>query len=166
MKRAILLVAALTAGLAAALEPAKLIPAACGVRNTLWLEHYSARLYLPAGTSIEAVRDPGKPKMLRMRMLNTFLMPPEIPRKWREALQPVLDADAMKRLQDGYGDLQSGDTVEVTYQPQKGIALRINERTVAFAGGHGVIDALLAAWADDAPLERKLASTVSRNRCA
>ena len=166
MKRAILLMAALTAGPAAAIEPSKLLPAACGVRNTLGLEHYSAQLYLPADTSIDAVGNPDKPKMLKMRMLNTFLMPPEIPRKWRVALQPVLDADAMKRLEDGYGSLQSGDTVVVIYQPQQGIALTINERTVATAGGHGAIDALLAAWAGDAPLEAKLAGTVSRNRCA
>ena len=166
MKCAILLLAALAAGPAAALEPSKLIPAACGVRHTLWLEHYSAQLYLPAGTAIEALSDPDTPKMLRIRVRNTLLMPPEIPRKWREALEPVLDAQAMKRLQDSYDGLQSGDTVVVTYQPQKGIALSINERTVATAGGHGAIDALLAAWADDAPLEEKLARTVSRNRCA
>jgi hypothetical protein len=72
----------------------------------------------------------------------------------------------MKRLEDGYGGLQSGDTVVVTYQPQQGIALAINERTVATAGGHDAIDALLAAWTGDAPLEAKLAGTVSRNRCA
>jgi hypothetical protein len=166
MKRAILLLAALAAGPAAALEPSKLIPVACGVRHTLWLEHYSAQLYLPAGTAFEALSDPDKPKMLKMRVLNTFLMPPEIPRKWREALQPVLDAHAMKRLQDEYDGLQSGDTVVVTYQPQRGIALSINERAVASAGGHRAIDALLAAWADDAPLEKKLSATVSRNRCA
>ncbi|HEX6318118.1 MAG TPA: chalcone isomerase family protein [Burkholderiales bacterium] len=149
----------------ASADPA-LQPAACGVRNTLWIQHYAARLYVPAGTSIEALSDPAKPKMLRMRMLNTFLMPPEIPRKWREALQPVLDPDAMKRLQAGYDGLRDGDSVVVTYQPQKGIALSINDRTVATAKGHAAIDALLAAWADDAPLEQKLAGTASRNRCA
>ena len=141
-------------------------PAACGVRNTLWIEHYSAQLYLPKGTSIAAVSDPGMPKMLRMRMLNTFLMPPEIPRRWREALQPVLDGEALKRLQDGYDGLQTGDTVVVTYQPQKGIALSINERTLVTAEGHAAIDALLAAWSQDAPLEKKLAGTAARNRCA
>ncbi len=163
MKLALLL-AAVFAGSAAAAEP--LAPAACGVRHTLWIEHYAAQLYLPAGASVMAVGDPAQPKMLRMHMLNTLLMPPAIPRKWRDALAPVLDGDAMKRLQDGYGSLQAGDTVVVTYQPQQGIAVRINEHTVATAQGHGAIDALLAAWADDAPVEKKLAGTASRNRCA
>jgi hypothetical protein len=164
MIRVLVLLALVAAPAVAA--PSALAPAACGVRNTLWIEHYSARLYLPKGSSVAAVSDPGMPKMLRMRMLNTFLMPPEIPRKWREALQPVLDGKALKRLQDGYGRLQSGDTVVVSYQPQKGISLSINERTLVSAEGHAAIDALLAAWAQDAPVEKKLAGTLARNRCA
>ena len=165
MNRALVLLAFL-AGTAAAAEPQSLAPAACGVRNTLWIGHYTAQLYVPAGASITALSDPGKPKMLRMRMLNTFLMPPQIPRKWRDALEPVLDGDELKRLQDGYDGLQDGDTIVVTYQPQQGVALRINDRTVATARGHAAIDALLAVWADDAPVEKKLAGTASRNRCA
>lgn len=160
------LICALLAALAGTtLAAPALEPAVCGVRHTLWVEHYTAQLYVPAGASIAAVGDPQQPKMLRMRMLNTFLMPPEIPRKWREALQPVLDGDAMKRLQESYGGLQNGDTVVVTYQPQKGLALSINDRTVATSQGHAAIDALLAAWAEDAPVEKKLAGTASRNRC-
>lgn len=165
MNRALVLLA-VAAGAAVAAEPPPLAPAACGVRNTLWVEHYSAQLYVPAGQSIAVVGDPAQPKMLRMRMLNTFLMPPEIPHKWRAALQPVLDGESMKRLQAGYGRLQSGDTVVVTYQPREGIALRINDRTLLTAKGHAAIDALLAAWADDAPVEKKLAGAASRNRCA
>jgi hypothetical protein len=156
--------AACLAAAAAAAQP--LEPAMCGVRNTLWVEHYRARLYLPKGASLEAVGDPAKPKVLRMQMLSTFLMPPEIPSKWREALQPVLDGETMKRLQESYGRLREGDTVVVSYQPRWGLALQVNERTVATLEGHRAIDALLAAWADDGPLQKKLARTASRNRCA
>jgi len=164
MNRVLVLLALVAAHAAA--QPAPLAPAACGVRHTLWIEHYSAQLYLPKGTSIAAVSDPGMPKMLRMRMLNTFLMPPEIPRRWREALRPVLDGEDLKRLQDGYDGLRRGDTVVVTYRPKTGIALSINERTLVTAEGHAAIDALLAAWSQDAPLEKKLAGTAARNRCA
>jgi hypothetical protein len=38
--------------------------------------------------------------------------------------------------------------------------------TVATAKGHAAIDALLAAWADDAPLAKKLAGAASTNSCA
>jgi hypothetical protein len=151
---------------AAGASAVSLAPAACGVRNTLWIEHYTAQLFAPADASIAAVGDPRKPKMLSVRMLNTFLMPPEIPRKWRDALQPVLGGEAMKRLQDGYDGLREGDTVMVTYEPQHGVALRINDRTLVSANGHAAIDALLTAWADDAPVEKKLAGTAERNRCA
>ena len=165
MRRALVVLLAFLPAAGAA-HAVALAPAVCGVRNTLWIEHYSAQLYVPAGQSIAAVGDPTQPTMLRMRMLSTFLMPPEIPHKWRDALQPVLDGESMKRLQNGYGGLQSGDTVVVTYQPQEGVALRINDRTLVTAKGHDAIDALLAAWAEDAPVEKKLAGTASRNRCA
>jgi hypothetical protein len=135
---------------AGTVQAVPLTPAACGVRHTLWIEHYAAQLCVPAGASVMAVGDPAQPKMLRMRVLNTFLMPPDIPRKWRDGLEPVLD----------------GDTVVVTSQPQNGTALRINDRTVVSAEGHAAIDALLAAWADDAPVRKKLAGAASRNRCA
>jgi len=164
MKRAIFLLA-LVAGTAAA-EPAPLVPAACGVRQTLWIEHYAAQLHVPAGKTAAALHDPQQPKMLRMRILNSMLMPSDIPRRWRDALQPVLDAETMRRLRAGYRTLQEGDTVVVTYEPQRGVKLRINERTVADAKGHGAIDALLAAWAHNTPVEQKLAGTVSRNPCA
>jgi hypothetical protein len=71
----------------------------------------------------------------------------------------------MQRLQQGYGGLQNGDSVVVSYQPHKGIALSINDRTVVTAEGHAAIDALLAAWAENAPLQQKLAATAARHRC-
>jgi len=165
MKLAILVLAAL-AGVAAAAPRPPLAPAACGVRNTLWIEHYSAQLFVPAGQSAAAIGDPAQPKMLRMRILNPLLMPPDIPSKWRHALEPVLDNETMERLRASYRSLQEGDTVVVDYEPQAGVALRINDRTVAAVAGHSPIDALLAAWTSGVPLEHKIAGTVSRNRCA
>jgi hypothetical protein len=163
MKRVLFLAAAL-AGTAAA---ADLEPAACGVRQTLWIEHYSAQLFVPPGkTALAAVADPAQPKMLRLRILNPQLMPPDIPAKWRKALAPALEGPTLERLRAVYRALEEGDTVVVAYEPGTGLALRVNERTVASAAGHAAIDALLAAWASGAPLEQKLAGTVSRNPCA
>jgi hypothetical protein len=165
MKLAILALAAF-AGAAAAAPSAPLAPAACGVRNTLWIEHYSAQLYVPAGKSAAAVGDPSQPKMLRMQIINPMLMPPDIPGKWRDALEPVLDGATMERLRATYRELQEGDTLEVDYEPQAGIALRVNDRTVAKVAGHAAIDALIAAWTSGVPFEKKIAGTVARNRCA
>lgn len=163
MKLALLLVFSALAGAAAA---APMVPAACGVRHTLWIEHYAAQLYVPVGQTAAVLGDAGQPKMLRMRILNSMLMPPDIPRKWQDALRPVLDEAAMARLRASYRALEGGDTVVVTYEPRRGVELRINDRLVASVVGHLAIDALLSAWAENQPLERKLAGTVSRNRCA
>ncbi len=163
MKLALFLAAAF-AGSAAAAE---LRPAACGVRHTLWIEHYSAQLLLPPGKSaLAAVGDPAQPKMLRMQILNPQLMPSDVPARWRKALASEIDAQTMTRLRQAYRALQGGDTIVVAYEPGSGVALRVNERTVASIAGHAAIDALLAEWAGGAPLEQKLAGAVSRNPCA
>jgi hypothetical protein len=163
MRLALFMVLCALAGPAAA---APLVPAVCGVRHTLWIEHYAAQLYVPAGQTAAALGDAAQPKMLRMRILNSMLMPPEIPRKWQDALRPVLDDAALARLHAGYRSLEGGDTVVVSYAPGAGVELRVNDRVIASVAGHQAIDALLQAWADDQPLERKLAGTVSRNPCA
>lgn len=158
-----LLLAAPSAGAALA---DKLVPAACGVRHTLWFEHYAAQLYVAPGDPAAVLADPARPKMVRMRILNAFFMPPDIPKKWRGALQGAVDAGTMARLAQSYDALQRGDTVVVSYVPREGLSVRINDHLVAKEPGHAAIDALLQAWADDAPLAKKVAGTLRRHRCA
>lgn len=165
--RVALLAALLLASAAAAAEGQRMVPAACGVRATLWIEHYTAELFVPPGRPpAAALADPSQPKALRMQITNAKLMPRDVPRRWREALQPALGEETMKRLRDGYHRLESGDTVEVSYAPGRGVTLRLNEQQVLSAAGHAVIEAIIGAWANDAPFEKKLAGTLARNPCA
>lgn len=143
----------------------KLIPASCGVRRTLWIEHYRAELFVPAGDTVAAVGDPGRPKALRLRILNALLMPPEIPGRWREALEPVIAADAMARLRAAYDGLRTDDVVEVTYLPRHGLTLYVNGRPAVQVPGHRAIDALLQAWALETPAREKLKHTAFNNPC-
>lgn len=143
----------------------KLQPASCGVRHTLWIEHYAAELLVPEGQTVAVVTDSRQPKALRMRVLNTTLMPPEIPDKWREALAPVVDPPALAQLRAVYQSLRTGDLVLVTYEPDQGVTVRVNGRAVLSAAGHRAIDALVDAWAHDMPAGKKLARTAAENRC-
>lgn len=142
----------------------KLVPASCGVRRTLWIEHYAAQLYVPAG-NVDTIVDPGQPKALRIRILNSVLMPGDIPGRWHDALEPVLGPGAMAALRATYEALGSGDVVVVMYEPGRGVTLQANGRVVAQHAGHRAIDALLGAWAAEMPPGEKLKRTAVNNPC-
>lgn len=137
----------------------------CGVRQTLWIRHYAAELFVRAGEGAAALVDPSQPKLLRMRIVNAQFMPSEIPRRWRKALQPVLDAATMARVRAGYRALEGGDVVFIGYHAGSGVTLKLNGRLLAQVPGHGAIDALLQAWAADTPAQEKLRATIARNPC-
>ena len=172
--RAALFAAALAAALssASAVEVPRLAgkllePASCGVRQTLWIRHYAAELFLPPEASPTAVADPAEPKLLRVRILNPTLMPPNIPARWREALAPVVSRDTLARLEAAYNGLRRNDSIVVAYRPGHGVTLQVNERQLAHVPGHAAIDALLRAWAEEGvPLEEQLVRTTARNPCA
>jgi hypothetical protein len=143
----------------------KLIPASCGVRRTLWIEHYRAELFVPAGDTVAAVGDPGQPKALRLRILNALLMPRDIPGRWRKALEPVIAAGAMAQLRAAYDGLRTDDLVEVTYLPRHGLTLSVNGRPAVQVPGHRAIDALLHAWALEMPAREKLQQAAMNHPC-
>ena len=143
----------------------KLVPASCAVRQTLWIEHYEAQLLLPPGTSVAAVGDPSKAKALRMQVINPRFMPSDIPSRWREALDGVVEPRTMARLSDAYKNLGRGDTVLVAYAPGKGVHLQVNDKSIGNVQGHAAVDALLKTWADNQPPVDKLHDTAARNPC-
>jgi hypothetical protein len=143
----------------------KLVPASCSVRQTLWIEHYEAHLLLPPGTSVAAVGDPSKAKALRMHVMNPKFMPAEIPSRWRDALDGVVEPQTMARLRDAYKSLGRGDTVLVAYAPGQGVQLQVNDKPIGQVQGHAAVDALLKTWADKEPPVKKLHDTASRNPC-
>jgi hypothetical protein len=127
----------------------ELVLTSCGVRDTLWIEHYVAGLYVPRGTrAVSAVRDPNKSKVLVVQVLNTYFFPPRLPEKWRKPLQASLSADKFAQVSAAYQNLLNGDTMQYSYSPDTGLAMTVNGERVINAG-HGVIDALLRAWQRD-----------------
>lgn len=130
--------------------------ASCGVRDTFWIEHYAAGLYVAPGASLHSVRDPNRPKAVRLQVIEDRWLPEQIPAKWREALESELNPGPMNRLRGAFAGLTDGDIVTLAYLPGEGIDMQVNGATVVRAPGHGTIDAVLEAWAEGEGVSEKL----------
>lgn len=118
----------------------------CGVRDTLWVDHYVVGLYVPPGARAEpAARDPNVSKALLVRIVTAEHFPDRLPEQWREPLQASLPAEKFSRVSAVYKKLRKGDTMLFTYARQAGLTLKVNDQAV-ITSGHGVIDAMLRAW--------------------
>jgi len=136
------------------------------VRQTLWIEHYSTVLYLPRrAPAQEEMVSPLAPKVLEMAIIDPRFLPRDIPRKWREPIEKHLDRGATERATAAYRSLLAGDRLTLSYAPDQGVTLRINDRLVAQSAGHGLVDAILETWADDEPMRKKLQRVIARNAC-
>lgn len=143
-----------------------LAAASCGTRETLWIDHYAATLYVRPGDAPEhALLDPRRAKALEIRLLNKSFMPGEIPRKYRRALEVELSDEAMERVRDAYRTLRSGDVVRVAYLPGAGVSVSVNGQRVVAAPAHGAIDAILVAWAGDKPVQQHLRAMLAKHPC-
>ncbi len=140
--------------------------AACGVRDTLWIDHYLAALYLPAGVKPSAAMvDPDQPLLIQLHVLGTSLMPDRIPEQWREPLQEELRSDPLSTIRRTYQNLGAGDRVGVAYSPRSGVTLSLNGRAVTTEPGHGLIDSMLSTWAETDPISGKLKRLLLEHPC-
>jgi hypothetical protein len=128
----------------------------CGVREVLWVEIYSAGLYLRPGARADAAADAAEPAALAVRVQSAMHFPYHMPDKWRHALASGLDDAAMRRVERAYHALQDDDLLTVRYAPGAGVKLELNGRPIVQTGDHRIIRALLEAWAEDQPIEDKI----------
>jgi hypothetical protein len=143
-----------------------LAPVSCGVRETLWFDHYTAVLYAPSSEpAAAALLDPASAKVLEIQIVSSAFIPGEMPRKYRRALEERLDASAWNRVRAAYRLLQSGDSISIVYVPGEGVSLRHNGALVARAPDQTVIEAILAVWADGKPVPARLQATIARHPC-
>jgi hypothetical protein len=144
---------------------ATLEPSACGVRDTLWIDHYATVLYVPADAGPYAVSDPAQPAAVVMHMIETRYMPDRIPDKWLEALERAVPPRKLDPVRRAYRALGDGDRVRIDYSPAAGTTIRVDGRTVAALPGHGAIDAILRAWSEDSSVRDKLRELPQRHPC-
>lgn len=144
----------------------ELVLASCGVRDTLWIDHYVAALYLPPGLSmVAAMQDPTLPKVILLHIVGTALLPDRIPEPWRETLRDELRREPMARVRNVYRNLAAGDRVRVAYVPNDGVTMAVNERVVARMPDHALFDSMLRAWAENDPISGKLERLLLQHPC-
>jgi hypothetical protein len=145
----------------------EVLPAAsCATRETLWLHHYVAALYVPRSAApVAALQDPASAKALQVQILSRLFLPSEIPPKYRFALEQTLDAETLASIRLAWRQLAVGDRVTLAYAPGSGLSLMLNEHLVAKTPRHDVIDVLLRAWADAEPVRERVDRVVARHPC-
>ena len=145
----------------------QVLPArSCATRDTLWIHHYAAALYVaPRAAPEAALQDPREPKALHVQILSRSFLPRDLPRKWNQALQSELDRSSLNAIQDAWRELSVGDRVTIAYAPGPGVTLQLNERLVARAPRHDVVDALLRTWADGEPVRERVSQAVAKHPC-
>lgn len=137
----------------------------CGVRDTLWIEHYVAGLYVPGGDSVRAASDPARAKAVRLHVLDGRYLPKHLPEKWSEALRRELDGSSMSRIRAAYRALGERDILTILYVPQQGVTMWSNDQLVVHAPGHRVIDSILQTWRGNEPVADKLDRLSVEHRC-
>ena len=144
-----------------------LAPASCATRNTLWIHHYAAALYVPARASpASALEDPKQAKALQVEILNKAFLPRQMPRRWERTLESELDGKSLGSIHAAWQKLGAGDRVTIAYAPGPGVSLKVNDRVVAAAPTHRLVDALLQTWAENEPVGERVSRVVARHPCA
>jgi hypothetical protein len=143
------------------------LPAAsCATRDTLWVHHYAAALYVPPRESpVLALQDPKRPKALQVQILSKSLLPKEMPKKWRHTLEKELDGQAFNSIRSAWRELSVGDRVTIAYAPGPGVSVKVNDREVAAARDHRVVEALLRTWAEGEPVPERVSRTIAKHPC-
>jgi hypothetical protein len=143
------------------------LPAAsCATRDTLWIHHYAAALYLPSKASpVVALQDPREPKALHVQVLSRTFLPKDLPTKWRDTLEAHLDLPSFTSVRLAWRELAVGDRVTIAYLPGSGVTLQLNDRVVARSPRHDVIDALLQTWSENEPVRERVSRVIARNPC-
>lgn len=144
-----------------------LAPASCATRSTLWIHHYAAALFVPADASspAAALEDPKQAKALQVEILNRSFLPRQVPSQWERTLEGQLDDAALGSIHAAWRSLGAGDRVTITYAPGPGVSLKVNDRVVAAAPTHRIVDAMLQAWAQDEPVYERVRRVVARHPC-
>jgi hypothetical protein len=145
----------------------ELLPArSCATRDTLWIHHYAAALYVPPRAApAVALEDPKQPKALHVQILSKTFLPRELPKKWNQALASELDGRSLDAIQTAWHQISVGDRVTIAYAPGPGVTLQLNERLVARSPNHDVVEALLKTWADGGPVRERVAEAVAKHPC-
>lgn len=143
----------------------ELILSGQGLREKFLINLYGVGLYVAdLPVDVGSLRRPGLAKAFRIDVTYSRReQPVEVPQDWREELiPPGLASTEARVLHAAFGDLGEGDRIFITYVPDGGSAVELNERLVLRAPGHGLIDAYIDLWLGETPLSEELEDSLLR----
>jgi Chalcone isomerase-like len=138
----------------------------CGVRDTLWVEHYVAAMYLPADApAAPAMLDPDSPMAILLHITSTAMLPEDVPEQWREPLRKELSSEPLSKVREAYSRLSVGDRVQLNYSPKAGVIISVNGTVVSETASRSLIDSMLRTWAGKDPIAGKLRRLLLKYPC-
>lgn len=137
----------------------------CGVRDTLWVEHYVAAVYLPPDIpAASAMVDSNQPMVILLHITSTSMLPEQVPEQWREPLRKELSDEPLSKVREAYSSLTVGDRVRLDYSPKAGVGMSVNG-TMVTTMSRGLIDSMLRTWAGEDQLTGKLQRLLLKHPC-
>lgn len=130
-----------------------------GTRSAVFgmLDLYSVELYVAEPMSDpQRILEPGVPKAIRVTVRYGGTIPGDLPSHWRDRIAPYLTQEQMQQVKHTFASLGKGDTVWITYAPERGSRLLHDGREVVATGGAGVVSSLLAMWIGPQPVSDSL----------
>ncbi len=129
-----------------------------GTRSKLFVvDLYSVALYLPRRlVEVRRIWDPDVPKALSVEILYGGSLPDKIPKSWRQELLPSLTFEQKDAVAEAWAALSAGDTVRVTYAPESGTSIFVDNRLVLTDQDDTLMRSFLDLWVGKSPVSKEL----------
>lgn len=138
----------------------------CGLREFLFMDIYLLAFYLPDDSNdITAIQSHNTGKIFVLDVLYEGSLPDDIPNLWRAPLAEQISSELLEILQEQYDKVDTGDRVEIAFQPGRGEAMRINGDIVIRDQGKELMPALTDLWLGDDPVSGNLKRLLLNGRC-
>lgn len=137
-----------------AIENHSLTLSGVGIRKKLIINVYLGALYLSKQTeSYDTIITSNQPKRILMHFLYREVKPEQLVEAWNEGFQKN-SPEALNDLRDKINtfngwfteSVHKGDTITVTYLPDKGIEVMINDSVKGTISGEDFMRAVFAIW--------------------
>jgi hypothetical protein len=140
--------------------------AGCAPRQVLWKDIYALGLYLPGpGTTADRLRDPATAKAALVKVAYEGEVPDEPPQEWEEQLRQAASEEVVQTFRRHYRTVEPGDAITITYTPERGTTIQLNDEPIISEPGHQLMDALLGMWVGRNPVSEGMRDELLAGSC-